>query len=106
MSDIDHKALIDAVNLLAEHVETHLPSGWQLILTSRKDECSLTLLDPDEEEHEVHADRNWSSWAEACITAQEIHNERQKTGQYCPCGRANDEPDTIGCSECLSYGDE
>lgn len=106
MNNIDHEALIAAVNLLAEHAEKHLVSGWEITISCRKDEASMTLTDPDGSEHEVHADHDWSSWHEACVVSQEVHATRQNSPEFCACGRRNETFGVIGCNECLSYGDE
>lgn len=73
--DLDHKALIDAVNLLCEYAESKIASGWEVHLICRAGESELTLLDPSGEEHEVHSDRDWSTWAEACdVSAASQHD--------------------------------
>lgn len=102
MDNIDHKALIAAMNLLVEHVEKHLASGWEITITCSKEEAILTLCDPCGDEHEVHGDRDWSTWHEACATSQEITNDRQHSPEFCTCGRRNETFGVMGCSDCLS----
>ena len=44
------KKLIDACNLICEHVSSRLPEYWQVVLTIDKDDASLELLNPDGED--------------------------------------------------------
>ena len=69
MPDIDRR-LIDAVNLLGEYAEQHLPDGFTITLEFRQSECCLSLEDEDVNDIEVMSD-DGSMFRLACEDAQE-----------------------------------
>lgn len=68
-----HRQLIDACNLICEHVSENLPSGWELLLSMCADEAELTLLNPDGDRVELRA-AEWrrSLIDDACEEAREL----------------------------------
>lgn len=76
----EHKALIDAANLLHDFCSKHLRDGFELVLSLRNNESSLTLIDPDYEEMDAwDTDAGISSIARACEISQ------QAMLFYCTC---------------------
>lgn len=71
------KALIDATNLICDHVADRLPAGWELVLSMRSGEADLSLFDSDGNEIDVPpADRGISQIDAACQDAREAYATR------------------------------
>lgn len=75
MSFNQQKKLIDACNLICEHIGAHLPDGWQIVLAIDRDEASLSLVDPDGEDVDYFGDSYNSSIQDAIDHA--IESSRQ-----------------------------
>lgn len=56
-TEATNSQLIDAVNLLCNHVEGRLADGWHITLCMAYDEAWLELTGPDGEEYESEACR-------------------------------------------------
>ena len=72
--------LIDAVNLLCQHVEGRLKNGYQIVLEMSSDECTLELHSPDGDCVEFESDRT-ISLINLAIAAAEEHAAEQKEEQ-------------------------
>lgn len=98
MSDTDiQRKLIDAINLLAEYADAHLPVGVELSLTFTRGEATLRLEDCGGDEIEVHTpDAGISTFAEACVAAKE-------SGRCIACWNHDAPVDEAGhCADCQS----
>ena len=70
MSNIE---LIEALNLLCEHCLTHLSDGWEIVLTMRRADCSLELLDPDGTIIDVETDVGCGLLATMCRESNKLN---------------------------------
>lgn len=72
LSREEHRALIDALNLLCKYVDENLRPGWEITLTMNSDECYMDLTDPDGEDVEFEGgEMNYSSIVSACDSSKE-----------------------------------
>jgi hypothetical protein len=77
------RALIDACNLICEHVQSRLCDGCSIVLEMNTDEASLTLFDPDGFEIEcLSSDAGISQIDELCVMSME-HDEANETDEHC-----------------------
>ena len=70
----EHRALIDAVNLLAEYATKHIADGFEIVLHFNREEAymDLTNLETGNDIEIGHSDWGWSSFAVAC---EDSHGE-------------------------------
>lgn len=68
--------LTKAMNLLAEYAAGNLPSGYEVVLVFRSNECWLELQHDDDGDIEIHLDSQ-SHFVEACETAREYEKKRR-----------------------------
>lgn len=72
------KKLIDALNLLCDHVVKKLPPGWNLTLEIQDGEASASLFMPDGNELILDGtDYGISSIDDMCVRAIETEKEQQ-----------------------------
>ncbi len=72
------RKLIDALNLICDHVTGKLPEGYELTLNIVNGEASASLFNPEGEEIEVTgSDYGISSLDEICVVAIETEKERK-----------------------------
>jgi hypothetical protein len=66
------RKLIDACNLLCDHIAKKLPEGWSICLTIENGEATASLFEPGGGEVEFHgSDSGISSFDDMCVTAIE-----------------------------------
>lgn len=64
-------ALIDAINLLSQYAERHLPDGYYVELRFGKDDCGICVIDPDGEDVFVDCDSSIATFRAACRDARD-----------------------------------
>lgn len=70
------KKLIEACNLICEHVSSRLPEYWQVVLTIGKDEATCELLNPDGKDCFVDSpDYGTSVIDDLCVTANYLDKQ-------------------------------
>ena len=61
--------LIDAINILAEYAETHLPAGYEIELRFGKDDAGINVVDPEGDVIDVDPDGAIATFRLACQEA-------------------------------------
>lgn len=77
----EDQALIDAVNLLGEYAEQHLPAGYQVVLSFSAEEASIDVFRPDGDELEFQPYGDIAGFRQACMDATE-DDAAEKRRQY------------------------
>ena len=68
-----HRALIDASNLLCEFVSKHLPDGWDITMVMRRGEAEMNITDANGTEHFVDSPgHGYSTLVNMCEAAHEL----------------------------------
>lgn len=65
-----HSELIDALNLLCEYAEEHLPKDYTITAEFTREEQTLELTDRDGEVIESYPDALLSAFAQMCTDAR------------------------------------
>ena len=84
-SDKDtQRKLIDASNLICQHIEKKLPEGWQIEFMHSRNESTITLIDPFGTNIECSsADVGISTIDDMCETAI-YHESTENSNCTCP----------------------
>ena len=70
MPEATNSELIDAMNLLSEHVDGRLPHGYCIRINMRNDEADIELIDPDGENVDLSSEVEVSPLNDAICNAK------------------------------------